>query len=197
MGKEGFKYNARSRVRAPGQRMGACLSGRTRAFFAICSSGTVDRRRLIGPQPHSRHSSQHPAPSLVSAGQSSILRAAQLHIRDIFPWPALRASSELVRPSTYIATGTADLPERLSMPRLIAARLCSAMLVCLGMPNAVWRECDVCATAKASDRMLLSGVPIPGCRSPLPLGPTSAFQEIGLGLLPTSASGRATGSRPQ
>jgi hypothetical protein len=67
------------------------------------------------------------------------------------------------------------------MPRLIAARLCSAMLVCLGMPNAVWRECDVCATAKASDRMLLSGVPIPGCRSPLPLGPTFAFQ-IGLGL---------------
>ena len=29
--------------------------------------------------------------------------------------------------------------------------------------------------------MLLSGVPIPGCRSPLPLGPTFAFQ-IGLGL---------------
>jgi hypothetical protein len=28
MGKEGFKYNARSRVRAPGQRMGACLAGR-------------------------------------------------------------------------------------------------------------------------------------------------------------------------
>ena len=73
-----------------------------------------------------------------------------------------------------------------------------AMLVCLGMPNAVWRECDVCATAKASDRMLLSGVPIPGCRSPLPLGPTFAFQEIGLGLLPTAAAGgRATGSRPQ
>ena len=79
-----------------------------------------------------------------------------------------------------------------------AARLCSpAMLVCFGMPNAVWRQCHVCATAKASDRMLLSGVPIPGCRSPLPLGPTSAFQEIGLGLLPTYASGRATGSRPQ
>ena len=27
-GKRGFKYNARSRVRAPGQRMGACLAGR-------------------------------------------------------------------------------------------------------------------------------------------------------------------------
>jgi hypothetical protein len=67
------------------------------------------------------------------------------------------------------------------MPRLIAARLCSAMLVCLGMPNAVWRECDVGATAKASDRMLLSGVPIPGCRSPLPLGPTSAFQKSASG----------------
>ena len=70
------------------------------------------------------------------------------------------------------------------------------MLVCLGMPTAVWRECDVCATAKASDGMLLSRVPIPGCCSPLPLGPTSAFQEIGLGLLPTSASGRATGTQP-
>ena len=70
------------------------------------------------------------------------------------------------------------------------------MLVCFGMPNAVWRQCDVCATAKASDGMLLSRVPIPGCCSPLPLGPTSAFQEIGLGLLPTSASGRATGTQP-
>ncbi len=29
--------------------------------------------------------------------------------------------------------------------------------------------------------MLISGVPKPGCRSPLPLGPTFAFQEIGLG----------------
>ncbi len=39
--------------------------------------------------------------------------------------------------------------------------------------------------------MLLSGVPIPGCHSPgpLPLGPTFAFQEIGLGLLPTAAGG--------
>ena len=80
---------------------------------------------------------------------------------------------------------------------LTAARLCSAaMLVCFGMPNAVWRQCDVCATAKASDGMLLSRVPTPGCCSPLPLGPTSAFQEIGLGLLPTSASGRATGTQP-
>jgi hypothetical protein len=34
---------------------------------------------------------------------------------------------------------------------------------------------------KASDGMLLSGVPMPGCRSPLPLGPNFAFQ-IGLGL---------------
>ena len=71
---------------------------------------------------------------------------------------------------------------------LTAAGLSSAaMLVCFGMPTAVWllwRQCDVCATASASDGMLLSGVPIPGCRSPLPLGPTfaAAFQEIGLGL---------------
>ena len=62
-----------------------------------------------------------------------------------------------------------------------AGTLLEAMLVCFGMPNAVWRQCDVRATAKASDGMLLSGVPIPGCRSPLPLGPTFAFQ-IGLGL---------------
>jgi hypothetical protein len=40
--------------------------------------------------------------------------------------------------------------------------------------------------------MLLSGVPIPGCGSPLPLGPTFAFKETGLGLLPTAAGGRAT-----
>ena len=62
-----------------------------------------------------------------------------------------------------------------------AGTLLAAMLVCFGMPNAVWRQCDVRATAKASDGMLLSGVPVPGCRSPLPLGPTFAFQ-IGLGL---------------
>ena len=62
-----------------------------------------------------------------------------------------------------------------------AGTLLAAMFVCFGMPNAVWRQCDVRATAKASDGMLLSGVPIPGCRSPLPLGPTFAFQ-IGLGL---------------
>ena len=79
-----------------------------------------------------------------------------------------------------------------------AGTLLAAMFVCFGMPNAVWRQCDVRATAKASDGMLLSGVPIPGCRSPLPLGPTFAFQETGLGLLPTAAAGgRATGSRPQ
>ena len=49
-------------------RMPLGSAGRTRAFFAIRSSGTaVDRQRLIRPQPHSRHSSQHPAPSWVSA----------------------------------------------------------------------------------------------------------------------------------
>ncbi len=44
------------------------------------------------------------------------------------------------------------------------------------------RQCDMRATAKASGGMLISGVPIRGCRSALPLGPTFAFQEIGLGL---------------
>ena len=44
--------------------------------------------------------------------------------------------------------------------------------------------------------MLLSGVPILGCRSPLPLGPTFAFQEIGLGLFNANraAGERATGT---
>ena len=58
------------------------------------------------------------------------------------------------------------------------------------------RQCDMRATAKASGDMLISGVPIRGCRSALPLGPTFAFQEleIGLGLLPTAAGGRATGT---
>jgi hypothetical protein len=57
------------------------------------------------------------------------------------------------------------------------------------------RQCDMRASAKASDRMPLSGVPIRGCRSPLPFGPTFAFQEIGLGLLPAAAAERpgATG----
>ena len=50
------------------------------------------------------------------------------------------------------------------------------------------RQCDMRATAKASDGMLLSGVPIPGCRSPLPLGSTFAFQ-IGLGLANRLAGG--------
>jgi hypothetical protein len=43
------------------------------------------------------------------------------------------------------------------------------------------RQSDMRATAKASDGMLIPGVPLRGCRSPLPLGPTFAFQ-IGLGL---------------
>jgi hypothetical protein len=80
--------------------------GRTRAFFACRSMGTVvDRQRLIRPQPHSRHSgsSQHPALSSLGRGsqprRSSILRAAQPHIRHIALWPALRASSELALPS--------------------------------------------------------------------------------------------------
>ena len=60
----------------------------TRAFFAVRSVGTVvDCQRLIRPQPHSRHSSQHPASSWVSARRSSILRAAQLHIRISFCGP--------------------------------------------------------------------------------------------------------------
>ena len=56
------------------------------------------------------------------------------------------------------------------------------------------RQCDMRATAKASGGVLISGVPIRGCRSALPLGPSFAFQEIGLGLLPTAAGGRATGT---
>jgi hypothetical protein len=200
---------------------------------------------MIGPQPHSRHSSQHPAPSWVQR-RSSILRAAQLHIRHIVPWPALTASSELVLPSTSRPAQQTCPPERLSMPRLIShvasrrqsrtppvrsesARLsaprggccrfvmrsagssrqqvCDDLLGCVGiltatglcswrcsfvsgahgMPNAAWRQCDVRATATASDGMLLSGVPILGCCSPPPLGPTFAIQEIGLGLLPCSS----------
>ena len=43
---------------------------------------------------------------------------------------------------------------------------CSFVSGAHGMPNAAWRQCDVRATATASDGMLLSGVPILGCRSP-------------------------------
>jgi hypothetical protein len=70
-----------------------------------------------------------------------------------------------------VTTGSGGMPT--------AGTLLAAMLVRFGMPNAVWRQCDVRATAKAPDGIpvLLSGVPIPGgCRSPLPLGPTFAFQ---------------------
>ena len=71
-----------------------------------------------------------------------------------------------------------------------------AMLVCFGKPNACGASVTCAPLQKASDGMLISGMPIPGCHSqchsPLPLGPTFAFQEIGLGLLPTAAGGRAT-----
>ena len=67
-----------------------------------------------------------------------------------------------------------------------------AMLVGFGSRDAASVTCA--PLRKASDGMLLSGVPIRGCRSPLPPGPTSAFQEIGLGLLPTATGGRATGT---
>ena len=66
-----------------------------------------------------------------------------------------------------------------------AGTLLAAMFVCFGMPNAVWRQCDVRATAKASDGMLLSGVPIPraGCRSPIlfHLGPLLHFKKSASG----------------
>jgi hypothetical protein len=173
------------------------------------------------PQPHSRHSSQHPAPSWFSARRSAILRAAQLHIRHIVPWPALRASSELVLPSTSRPAqqtcpsacpcpGSSPITHRIASPithtaaRSESARLsalrggccrfvvrsagfprqqtCDDRLGCGGILTAAglcsWRcsfvsgcrmrcrrQCDVRATAKASDGMLLSGVPIPGCRS--------------------------------
>jgi hypothetical protein len=91
--------------------------------------------------------------------------------------------------SRLVTTGWAVV---VSPPPGLCSRRCSS--VSGSMPNAVWRQCDVRATAKASDGMLLSGsgVPIPGCRSPLPLqvGPTFAFQEIGLGLFNANRRGR-------
>ena len=54
------------------------------------------------------------------------------------------------------------------------------------------RQRDVRATAKGVRWHAYLGHAIPGCRWALPLGPTFAFQEIGLGLLPTAAGGRAT-----
>ena len=67
-----------------------------------------------------------------------------------------------------------------------------AMLVCFGSRDAECASVTCAPLQKASDGMLISGMPIPGCRWALPLGPTFAFQEIGLGLLPTAAGGRAT-----
>jgi len=73
------------------------------------------------------------------------------------------------------------------------------MLVCFER-DAECTQCGASVTCaplqKASDGMLISGMPIPGCHSPLPLGPTFAFQEIGLGLLPTAASGREDHRQP-
>ena len=48
-------------------------------------------------------------------------------------------------------------------------------------PYAAWRQRVVRGTAKASDGMLLSGVPIPGCRSPLPLGSLLQFKKSASG----------------
>ena len=52
MGKEGFTYNARSRVRAPGQRMGACLAGRV---ASVCGRSRERQVKLISaryPEPY-------------------------------------------------------------------------------------------------------------------------------------------------
>ena len=54
------------------------------------------------------------------------------------------------------------------------------------------RQRDVRATAKGVRWHAYLGHAIPGCRWALPLGPTFAFQEIGLGLLPTQATGRSS-----
>jgi len=220
--------------------------GRTRACFAICSSGTVDRQRLIGPQPHSRHSSQHPAPSWVQPGDLRSFGPLSCTYVISFPGPHSQLPVSSFSPVHRDRHSRPAPPERLSMPRLIShvasrrqsrtppvrsesARLsaprggccrfvmrsagssrqqvCDDLLGCVGiltatglcswrcsfvsgahgMPNAAWRQCDVRATATASDGMLLSGVPILGCCSPPPLGPTFAIQEIGLGLLPCSS----------
>ena len=224
----------------------AGFSGRTRACFAICSSGTVDRQRLIGPQPHSRHSSQHPAPSWVQPGDLRSFGPLSCTYVISFPGPhsQLPVSSfspvhrdRHSRPAPprapvhapahlpcCVASPITHTPVRSESARLSAPRggcchfvmrsagpsrqqVCDDRLGCVGiltatglcswrcsfvsgahgMPNAAWRQCDVRATATASDGMLLSGVPILGCRSPPPLGPTFAIQEIGLGLLPCSS----------
>ena len=65
------------------------------------SRGTaVDRQRLIRPQPHSPHSSRHPAPSWVSARRSSDPSGRSAAHTSYRSQPALRASSELGLPST-------------------------------------------------------------------------------------------------
>ena len=73
------------------------------------------------------------------------------------------------------------------------------MLVCFER-DAECTQCGASVTCaplqKASDGMLISGMPIPGCHSPLPLGSTIAFQENGLGLLPTAARGREDHRQP-
>ena len=68
--------------------------------------------------------------------------------------------------------------------------------LCFGSRDAECASVTCAPLQKASDGMLISGMPIPGCRWALPLRPTFAFQEIGLGLLPTAARRREGHRQP-
>jgi hypothetical protein len=111
------------------------------------------------------------------------------------PWRVLPLCSALSR---FSRQSTCD--DRLGCwHRHSRGTLLFAMLVCFER-DAECTQCGASVTCaplqKASDGMLISGMPIPGCHSPLPLGPTFAFEEIGLGLLPTAATGREDHRQP-
>ena len=56
---------------------------------------------------------------------------------------------------------------------------CSLVSGAHGMPNAAWRQCDVRATATASDGMLLSGVPILAASTTGLAGVRTVDKEVG------------------
>ena len=103
---------------------------RTRAFVAIGSiSSVVDRQRLMRPRPHSCHSSEVLVVGL--SRQAILIRPLSCTARFMATHSELPGSTHTrarARSVCYIATGRADLPERLSVPVLILPSHTSRLL---------------------------------------------------------------------
>ncbi len=109
------------------------------------------------------------------------------------PWRVLPLCSALSR-----VLSSADCDDRLGCVGILTAApgtLLVTMLVCFGMPNTDWRQCDVRASAKGV-RWHAALVRAHTAALLCHLGPLLHFKKSASGL-PTAAGGRATGSRPQ